>query len=54
MKNFIYLCGVTHMCLPGSHPIIRYSITDVHNLHYARYMLLQLSIEADITRGCFW
>ena len=45
---------VTGMIMPGAHPTIRRAMIDVEGcVHYARWVLLQLSIEADLTRGCF-
>lgn len=51
--DFIVLTGCTYFCLPSAPPSIRVFTFDVHCLHYAKWLLLQLSIEADITRGCF-
>ena len=52
--KFIYLTGITYFCLPGSHPLIRRATIDTACLHYAKWLLLQLSLESDITMGCFY
>lgn len=52
--NFIYSTGCTWFCMPGCHPLIRHASCTLNSLHYAKWLLLQLSIEADITMGCYY
>lgn len=57
MKRSIYysrvMIGVTNHCLPSTDPLLYWSYTHIHTCDYGRWLLLQLSFEADITRGCF-
>ena len=53
MKKSIYWVCTTYACLPCADPLLYWSATHLHSVDYARHLLLDLSIEADIIRGCF-
>ena len=53
MYKSIYSVGATFSCLPCAYPVLYWSATHLYSRDYARRLLLDLSIESDIVRGCF-